>query len=247
VLPSLCHDPTPSSPCLPSATHLPPSSTRFVHHGRPHRRPRDHHARHRSVSQPAASSPIAGAAPRLGLADDRAFPLLPLPAPAHVARSLLPSHRRSLLVPTGTSGQLPNVSCLTDHLSDEPGPPCRTCLSTLDPSGSKNVRRNTSAVVRGTRSDGSKSCVLSKLCREFCWAVLLPSIFELTPGILWSRIRTILIDCGKSFLSSALEFFPKNGMRQIDAVLLTHPHADGQSLICTSSLLLPLARRKSRH
>lgn len=43
-----------------------------------------------------------------------------------------------------------------------------------------------------------------------------------------SSLRTILIDCGKSFLSSALEFFPRNGLRQLDAVLLTHPHADGQ-------------------
>lgn len=37
---------------------------------------------------------------------------------------------------------------------------------------------------------------------------------------------TILIDCGKSFYSSALRFFPPNGLRRIDAVLLTHAHAD---------------------
>ena len=37
---------------------------------------------------------------------------------------------------------------------------------------------------------------------------------------------TILIDCGKSFYESALRYFPSNGLSKIDAVLLTHPHAD---------------------
>lgn len=37
---------------------------------------------------------------------------------------------------------------------------------------------------------------------------------------------TILIDCGKSFYTSALEVFPRYGLRRIDAVLLTHGHAD---------------------
>lgn len=37
---------------------------------------------------------------------------------------------------------------------------------------------------------------------------------------------TILIDCGKSFYESALRFFPRYGLRKIDAVLLTHAHAD---------------------
>jgi phosphoribosyl 1,2-cyclic phosphodiesterase len=35
-----------------------------------------------------------------------------------------------------------------------------------------------------------------------------------------------LIDCGKSFYTAALDVFPWKGFRQIDAVLLTHPHAD---------------------
>lgn len=37
---------------------------------------------------------------------------------------------------------------------------------------------------------------------------------------------TILIDCGKTFYSSAITHFPLNGIRRITAVLLTHAHAD---------------------
>ena len=40
------------------------------------------------------------------------------------------------------------------------------------------------------------------------------------------RDRTILIDCGKTFREQAIEFFPKKGLRKIDALILTHHHAD---------------------
>ncbi|KZT74906.1 hypothetical protein DAEQUDRAFT_720095 [Daedalea quercina L-15889] len=40
---------------------------------------------------------------------------------------------------------------------------------------------------------------------------------------------TILIDCGKSFQSAAVEWFPKYGLRRIDAVLITHAHADAMN------------------
>ncbi len=39
--------------------------------------------------------------------------------------------------------------------------------------------------------------------------------------------RTIVVDVGKSFLPAAVEWFPKYGLRHIDAVLITHAHADG--------------------
>ncbi|KAI9462316.1 beta-lactamase-like protein [Lactarius psammicola] len=95
---------------------------------------------------------------------------------------------------TGTSGSLPNVSCLTAPKSD---PPCKTCLSTLQAEGKKNIRRNTSAVMRIEGKDGKK--------------------------------RTIVIDVGKNFQAAAVEWFPKYELRHIDAVLISHAHADAMN------------------
>ncbi|KAF7072310.1 hypothetical protein CFC21_077458 [Triticum aestivum] len=41
-----------------------------------------------------------------------------------------------------------------------------------------------------------------------------------------SRTSNILIDAGKFFYHSALEWFPAFGLREIDAVIITHSHAD---------------------
>ncbi|RDX56205.1 hypothetical protein OH76DRAFT_1396546 [Lentinus brumalis] len=41
--------------------------------------------------------------------------------------------------------------------------------------------------------------------------------------------KTIVIDVGKSFMQSAVEWFPKYGLRHIDAVLITHGHADAMN------------------
>ena len=71
---------------------------------------------------------------------------------------------------TGTSGSLPNVSCLT---APEGASPCKTCLSTLRPEGKKNIRRNTSAVMRIGGKDGKKRFVfpLQRLMRASARAV----------------------------------------------------------------------------
>jgi phosphoribosyl 1,2-cyclic phosphodiesterase len=36
-----------------------------------------------------------------------------------------------------------------------------------------------------------------------------------------------VIDAGKTFQAAAIEWFPKFGLRRIDALLITHAHADG--------------------
>ncbi|KAJ2807151.1 hypothetical protein H4R20_001397 [Coemansia guatemalensis] len=97
--------------------------------------------------------------------------------------------KRVIFMGTGTSGAVPNVTCLTST-----GRNCRVCKLSMTPEGSKNRRRNTSLLVCADHPDG--------------------------------RQRNILIDCGKSFYDSALNVFVKNDIRTIDAVLLTHGHAD---------------------
>ncbi|EEB97055.1 hypothetical protein MPER_03707 [Moniliophthora perniciosa FA553] len=99
-----------------------------------------------------------------------------------------------IFVGTGTSSSLPNVNCLTQPPD---GKQCKTCLSTLAPEGKKNVRRNTSAVVRIDGKDDRKI--------------------------------TIVIDAGKTFQAAAVEWFPKFKLRRIDALLLTHAHADAMN------------------
>jgi hypothetical protein len=66
---------------------------------------------------------------------------------------------------TGTSGSLPNVSCLT---APEGEPPCKTCLSTLNPEGKKNIRRNTSGVLRIEGRDGKTRYVLQPQSMPKC-------------------------------------------------------------------------------
>ena len=38
--------------------------------------------------------------------------------------------------------------------------------------------------------------------------------------------RNVIIDTGKSFYESALSFFPRSGVHSIDAVIISHAHAD---------------------
>lgn len=116
---------------------------------------------------------------------------------------------------TGTSSSIPYLACLTAPTSKEP---CRTCLSTLTPEGKKNIRRNTSAVVRVTTGRD----------RKMTWVFLYRLVCRANDR-LYDEHRTLVIDAGKNFQAAALEWFPKYGLRKIDAVLITHSHADGKS------------------
>ncbi|KAJ3490481.1 hypothetical protein NLI96_g1414 [Meripilus lineatus] len=115
---------------------------------------------------------------------------------------------------TGTSSSVPHVDCLTAPPGAEQ---CRTCLSTLYPEGKKNIRRNTSAVVRMRGPDGVRRYVLT------LGLVLIPG------NDVRNDLRTIVIDVGKNFQTAAVEWFPKYGLRRIDAVLITHAHADAMN------------------
>ncbi|KAI8087224.1 beta-lactamase-like protein [Thamnidium elegans] len=75
---------------------------------------------------------------------------------------------------------------------------CAVCLSTQSRKGIKNNRKNTSLVVRYRKHDD-------------------PVGF---------RLRNVLIDCGKTFYTSAVNILPQYGVRQLDGVIITHGHAD---------------------
>ncbi|BGP58566.1 hypothetical protein JCM8202_002328 [Rhodotorula sphaerocarpa] len=112
----------------------------------------------------------------------------------------MPREIDCLFLGTGTSGALPSVACLTS-----PDTGCKCCRSTLDkqdPHGQKNVRRNSSAILRikDEPAAGAEQTTTTE--------------------------KTILIDCGKTFYSGAVEWWPRKNLRQIDALILTHAHAD---------------------
>ena len=117
-----------------------------------------------------------------------------------------------LFLGTGTSCSIPHLDCLTAPPNRKP---CLTCLSTLRPEGKKNIRRNTSAALRISGKNGKVTYVHIS--------------FHLSVK-LWTRYiwnRTVVIDVGKNFQAAAVEWFPKYGLREIDAVIITHAHADG--------------------
>jgi len=76
-------------------------------------------------------------------------------------------------------------------------PSCKVCLSALTEDGWQNRRKNPSVLIR---------------------------IRDLRDPT--GRLRNILLDCGKTFYQSALDIFPRYGVREIDALILSHGHAD---------------------
>jgi phosphoribosyl 1,2-cyclic phosphodiesterase len=96
-----------------------------------------------------------------------------------------------IIIGSGTSGCVPNISCLISKPVQ-----CTVCKSAVEVPQSKNRRRNTSALFR----------------------VPHPTIPD--------RVVTILIDAGKTFYESALSWFPQHDVYRLDAVVLSHGHAD---------------------
>ncbi|KAL7752548.1 hypothetical protein RI367_002082 [Sorochytrium milnesiophthora] len=76
---------------------------------------------------------------------------------------------------------------------------CKVCPTTVGNPKSKNRRRNTSLLVRIAPSE---DCV--------------------DPD----KYLNVVIDAGKTFYDSSVQWFTEYGIKSLDAVVLTHPHAD---------------------
>ncbi|KAI8899410.1 beta-lactamase-like protein [Globomyces pollinis-pini] len=99
---------------------------------------------------------------------------------------------------TGTSGCVPNIFCLT-----EDNPSCKVCLSTLAP----------------LPQEPGLAPIFSKNRRRNTSAMVR---YLHSDG----QTRNILIDAGKTFWASALTWCTNYKLRKLDAVILTHGHAD---------------------
>mmetsp|Transcript_20356 Transcript_20356/g.67983 ORF Transcript_20356/g.67983 Transcript_20356/m.67983 type:complete len:319 (-) Transcript_20356:3196-4152(-) len=101
---------------------------------------------------------------------------------------------------TGSSSGLPSVRCALS-----PGGGCPCCKEAMSNPDSKNRRGNPSLLIRyrGGKRDN-------------------PGDVDGGSG----EAKNILIDAGKTFKESVLRWFPKFGIRTVDAIVLTHEHAD---------------------
>lgn len=106
--------------------------------------------------------------------------------------------KRFVFLGTGTSGQVPAIGCLL------PAPSASSSQSNND-----GCRACHDAVVPGSKN------------RRGCCSLAIVG-----GGPRPQDESLILIDCGPTFYSSAISHFQRNGLRRIDAVLLTHAHAD---------------------
>lgn len=115
-----------------------------------------------------------------------------------------------LFLGTGTSSNVPNIYCLTKD-----PPTCKVCINALNPpktaAGTIDMNIGSSPYLYPPSISKDRRRTTSALAR-----------FQHSDG----RTRNILIDCGKNFYESALSWFTKYRLRRIDAVFLTHGHAD---------------------
>lgn len=143
--------------------------------------------------------------------------LLPILKEAQLQRNILVKNKLSTLndmefifLGTGTSSQVPLMNCLAQTPIT-----CKVCESAVEPQCTSVSSRATSksSSVKGKSAKFSKnrrrntSCLYRYQSRD-------------------GTIKNVLIDCGKSFYDSVLAWFTEYDLKNIDAVIITHGHAD---------------------
>ncbi|KAI8619809.1 beta-lactamase-like protein [Chytriomyces sp. MP71] len=119
--------------------------------------------------------------------------------------------REFIFLGTGTSSCVPNVTCVTKL----PEPTCKVCLASLSGCDAYDTR----IIAKRSHALVPLQPIPSRNRRNNTSALYR---YRHSDG----RMRNILIDAGKTFYASALQWFPHYGITQIDAVLLSHGHAD---------------------
>lgn len=143
---------------------------------------------------------------------------------------------RAVFLGTGTSSQVPEIGCLLPHDADTEeraldasAARCKTCHDAMTP-GSKNRRGCTSIIVVGGGRQRQQSQQLSNGASAANGHSKHSNSVQgsRSGGGTHNRIDegAILIDCGPTFYASAVTNFRRHRLRTIDAVLLTHAHAD---------------------
>ncbi|KAL3899079.1 MAG: hypothetical protein SGCHY_002300 [Lobulomycetales sp.] len=118
---------------------------------------------------------------------------------------------------TGTSSCVPNIHCLTESVPD-----CQVCISANTPVFEPlppNYYRDCDDTTMPVGDAGPPRLRYSKNRRRNTSGVYR---YLHSDG----NFRNVVIDAGKTFYSAVLEHFVYYKLRKIDALLLTHLHAD---------------------
>ncbi|KAI8622517.1 beta-lactamase-like protein [Chytriomyces sp. MP71] len=119
---------------------------------------------------------------------------------------------------TGPSNTTPDVGCLTAR----PQPTCKVCLLAADSAGPSDPRYASPSYSREPKR--SHPSVPAQPLPNKNRRNNTSALYRYTHSD--GRTRNILIDCGKSFYESAKTWFTHYDIRTIDAILITHDHAD---------------------